>query len=209
MGRLASWCWGCLRRWRSRRRPSPRLTAAPASRGGILVARAHLADPAQGRHAGRLRHGRRWSDRPLPRRLRRAGSDQAAQQGHREALVRAGLLHQAAAELPRGSDAPARCLQAWRQRPPWRVRWTTLQYSSRSSRSSRTSQRLHRPRQNRVEQGWAVRLGRLRWDSFITGWQLELGGKEWSWCLCAEASENVMRERRGRNTGCWCWLLVL
>jgi hypothetical protein len=60
-----------------------------------------------------------------------------------------------------------------------------------------------------AEQGWAVRLGRLRWDAFITGWQLELGGKEWSWCWCAEASENAMRERRGRDTGCWCWLLSL
>ncbi len=59
------------------------------------------------------------------------------------------------------------------------------------------------------EQGWAVRLGRLRWDAFITGWQLEIGGKEWSWCWCVEASENAMRERRGRDTGCWCGLLVL
>jgi hypothetical protein len=50
---------------------------------------------------------------------------------------------------------------------------------------------------------------RMEAIAFITGWQLELGGKEWSWCWCAEASENAMRERRGRDTGCWCWLLVL
>jgi hypothetical protein len=69
-----------------------------------------------------LSHGRRSSDLPLPHHLRRAGLDQAAQRGHREEVVPAGLLLQAQAELPRGPGAPAQRLQAWGQRPPRRAR---------------------------------------------------------------------------------------
>jgi hypothetical protein len=126
--------------------------ATPPRRPRLVVrhpaGRTHPTNPAE------LRHCRRCPGQPLPHHLRRAGSDQAAQRGHRPALVRAGLTPSCCRTTARPwSAAPGPTTrQVAAGAACSRTTWQNRSRSSRSCRTRSSGQDHQDPRRRRASQ---------------------------------------------------------